>query len=499
MKKIYLWILSVVAIFVSGCGDFLDMKPKDMKVVSTIEDYRDILADYMRALRLGGDDCKVFGEWYMWPQFNVSEHCAFRSGELSYNQYSTIYYDGNTGKYTDHAVRNLIWQGTGDGIWNSYYKFLGPINLIIGGIGTAEGDDERLRDYVKGEALVWRAFSYFKLLQYFSPYKNNEYGIPVYLKPYEDAGNAMPPREKQTDVYRQILGDCEEVLALLERTPSTGWNYAYNYRFVYGMMTSIYSYKAMSAAAEEDDWDNAVKYADLALEGRKFTRDEEAYRAMFNAWESNLEPNDEFYFRLASVGGELPGNMGGIYCNKPDNSSYVAAKLSDPAWYARYREDDVRKDVFFEAPCLHNKYNCQPNGFFDEWLGYVRGGTVLLYRTAETQLNKAEALYRMGKTVEAKEALNTFKQGRYQDVTGSYTESEILDEILKERKLEFYHEQDMWWLDQKRTGTRQERVVNGVRYVLEPDDCRYSFPIPTSELEVNKNMVQTPGWDQIIH
>ncbi|MFR4036534.1 MAG: RagB/SusD family nutrient uptake outer membrane protein [Butyricimonas faecalis] len=61
----------------------------------------------------------------------------------------------------------MSWMGTNDNCWNRYYSFLGPINMIIEGIKTADGDDERLRDYVQGEALVWRAYSYFKLLQYF--------------------------------------------------------------------------------------------------------------------------------------------------------------------------------------------------------------------------------------------------------------------------------------------------------------------------------------------
>ena len=109
--------------------------------------------------------------------------------------------------------------------------------MIIEGIKTAEGDDERLRDYVQGEALVWRAYSYFKLLQYFSPYKQDEYGVPVYLKPYEDPGNAMPKRETQTNVYKRILMDCQEALDLMERTPSTTWNCAYNPRFLHGMLS----------------------------------------------------------------------------------------------------------------------------------------------------------------------------------------------------------------------------------------------------------------------
>lgn len=121
----------------------------------------------------------------------------------------------------------------------------------------------------------------------------------------------------------------------------------------------------------------------------------------------------------------------------------------------------------------------------------------MLFRTAETQLIKAEALYRLGKTAEAKDALDFFKTGRYLDIENSYTESDLLNEILKERKLEFYHEQDAWWLDMKRTETRMERIVNGTLYVLEPDDYRYCFPIPQSEMEKNKKMLQNPGWDEI--
>ena len=55
----------------------------------------------------------------------------------------------------------------------------------------------------------------------------------------------------------------------------------------------------------------------------------------------------------------------------------------------------------------------------------------------------------------------------------------------------------MWWLDMKRLQTRMERIVNGTMYILEPDDFRYSLPIPQSEMSANKNMVQNPGWNEI--
>lgn len=170
--------------------------------------------------------------------------------------------------------------------------------MIIDGITAAEGNDENLRNYVKGEALVWRAYSYFKLIQYYSPYKEDDYGIPVFLKPYDDPGNAMPQREKQSDVYRQILTDCQEVIDLIAETPSNQWNCAYEPRFIYGMLASIYCYKAMSAAAEENDWQQAITYADKAIAGRSFVRDQSVYDAMFDTPAQQTFRNDEFYLRL---------------------------------------------------------------------------------------------------------------------------------------------------------------------------------------------------------
>lgn len=496
MKKIYILLALTCSFFVQSCDKFLDLKPENIRVVNTVEDYRDLLASYMRLLKtVDGSQKPVLGGYSVHPQFDVASIFAYRSGELNINKNSTSYYDASLGEYKKNAVDLMTWMGTADGCWNRYYSFLGPINMIIDGIKIAEGNDERLRDYVKGEALVWRAYSYFKLLQYFSPYKENEYGVPVYLKPYEDPGNAMPKREKQTDVYKQILSDCQEVLALMERTPSTTWNCAYEPRFVHGMLASIYGYKAMSAAAEENDWENAVTHADKAMTGRTFVRDQDTYTAIFNAPALQAFTNDEFYLRMVDGFNGQIVNVAEVYYQSSTTSQ--ATSYPDPEFYALYKEDDVRKNTFFrtktDGSIIYDKYNLTESKY--SWWPW--GGVIMLFRSAEIQLVKAEALYRMGKMSEAKDALDFFKKGRYIDIEGSYTESDLLNEILKERKLEFYHEQDVWWLDMKRTEVRMERVVNGTLYVLEPDDYRYCFPIPQSEMTKNMNMVQNPGWDEI--
>lgn len=495
MKKIYILIALTSLFLVQSCDKFLDLKPENIQVVRTIEDYRDLMASYMRLLKtVDGSQEPVLGDYYLYPMFDVGVIFAYHSGELTINKNSTSDYDATRGEYKKDAVNLMTWMGDADECWNRYYSFLGPINMIIEGIITAEGNDERLRDYVKGEALVWRAYSYFKLLQYFSPYKNNEHGVPVYLKPYEDPANAKPKRETQTNVYKRILADCQEVITLLKQTPSTRWNYAYEPQFVHGMLASIYCYKAMSAAAEESDWQNAIDHANIAMNKRSFVRDEDTYKAVFDATAREVFTNDEFYLRLVDGENGQVANFNEVYYS---STMSQASPYPPEEFYALYKDDDVRKNTFFrtqtDGSIIFDKYNISENE--DLWLG--AGGIILLFRSAEIQLIKAEALCRSGKTTEAKEALDDFKNGRYLDIEDSYTESDLLNEILKERKLEFYHEQDMWWLDMKRLGTRMERVINGTRYVLEPNDYRYTFPIPRSEMSVNKNMVQNPGWSEI--
>lgn len=496
MKKIYILIALTNLSFIQSCDKFLDLKPQDIQVVSKVEDYRDHLASYMRLLKTtDGSQKPVLGSTFLYPKFHVAAEFAYKTGELTINKNSTSYYDANLGEYNNSGVKIMTWMESDYDLWDRFYSFLGPINMIIDGITAAEGNDENLRNYVKGEALVWRAYSYFKLIQYYSPYKEDDYGIPVFLKPYDDPGNAMPQREKQSDVYRQILTDCQEVIDLIAETPSNQWNCAYEPRFIYGMLASIYCYKAMSAAAEENDWQQAITYADKAIAGRSFVRDQSVYDAMFDTPAQQTFRNDEFYLRLVDGRNGQIANFIDTYFQTSEWGPAEANPSQE--FYAQYKEDDVRKKTFFrtktDGKIIFDKYNISNDPM--AFLG--AGGIIMPFRLAETCLIKAEALYRLGKTTEAKEVLDDFKQGRYLDVEGSYTESDLLNEILKERKLEFYHEQDMWWLDMKRLQTRMERIVNGTMYILEPDDFRYSLPIPQSEMSANKNMVQNPGWNEI--
>ena len=79
MKKLYILIALTSLFFVQSCDKFLDLKPENIEVVSTVEDYRDILASYMRLLKtVNGSQKPVLGGYFLYPSFNVASTFAYR-------------------------------------------------------------------------------------------------------------------------------------------------------------------------------------------------------------------------------------------------------------------------------------------------------------------------------------------------------------------------------------------------------------------------------------
>lgn len=491
MNKIGLFIACLSGFLLMSCDKFLELTPRDQKVVSTIGDYRDIMASYMRLLKTPNPTQeKVFGvDAFAFPLFDVAANLGIYTGETNLNTASSFYYDKKNGTYTTSGKNIQTWLMTDVYAWERYYGFLGPINLIISGIGTAEGEDEALRSRVKGEALVWRAFAYFKLLQYYAPYADDAYGVPVYLTPDLDIGTAMPERKSQHEVYARILEDCKEALALLEGTASSEWNCAWRSDFIHAMMASIYTWRAMSGAAESTDWADAEKCASEAMLGRVLVHTAAELKELFDGRQAGDETtgaSDEYYFRIVDGSNQQLLNFSRAYYD-----GGVCDGRINRAYYDCFRDGDIRKKAWFNAIGTYNdKYNLR---------GISYGGCLMLFRLAEMYLIKAEALVRQGKTGEAREVLEEFCEARYSGPVELPSDPEaLLQEILDERLREFYQENDFRWLDMKRLGVRVERTIAGERFVLQPDDFRYSFPIPLRELQLNKNMVQTPGWEKVI-
>ena len=118
--------------------------------------------------------------------------------------------------------------------------------------------------------------------------------------------------------------------------------------------------------------------------------------------------------------------------------------------------------------------------------------------TNEIYLIRAEANARQGKTTDAMRDLNELLAMRHTDTfvpLAASSPSHALDLILLERRKELLM-RGLRWVDIKRlnkegAGITLKRTVEGVEYMLSPNDLRYALPIPEdvitlSGIEQNK-------------
>lgn len=494
MKAIKYTAAALLTLCLVSCSDFLNLKPRDVKVVSTIEDYRDIMASYMRVLKTPDIPLqeKVFGiNIELVPFCFIAQNLGIYTGEANLNISSSAYFEKQSGKYTQKGKNMLTWLMTNSEAWSAYYAFLGPINLIISDIDKAEGDNETLRSYVKGEALVWRAYAFYKLLQYYAPYANAELGVPMYLTPELEIGTTMPERATQSQIFGQILSDLDEAEELYDLTGTQEWTFALRSDFIDAMRASIYMWKAMGAIAESGDWSKAAAYADRARKGRSLRNSPEDLKAMFDC-------SDEVYAQEYSSDEVFVRIMDGRWTYITDfRTAYVEGGASDglvpTAYNELFTDDDIRPKAWF-SDRYADKYHLRGSIY-----GGESNGCMIPFRLAEMYLIKAEAELRQGNAAEARTVMEEFVAARYTQPHEVPLEKEaLLDLIITERQKEFFQENDIRWLDMKRLGVKVERFIAGDIVVLQPDDFRYNFPIPAREMKLNKNMVQNPGWESII-
>ena len=207
--------------------------------------------------------------------------------------------------------------------------------------------------------------------------------------------------------------------------------------------------------------------------------------------------NSQFTLRIVKTSNAL----GDFTSNRYRGGSLIDSK-APLGVYNLYKSNDMRRDLYFlELPTgliANDKYNLHTATHKKQGSIYVP------YRLADNILILAEALVRQNKISEGWDVLNSFKEKRYTDYDIANTPSsrdDLLNDILMERRLEFFHECDVRWLEMKRLGYRFDRgAILGYEIVLEEDDFRYTWPIPILEFEDEESkIVQNPGWEDIMN
>lgn len=503
MKKIGIALLIAGTIIFSSCKKYLEIQPSNIRAITSVQDVRGVLGGYLRTIKSPGYHINTVGNPYQFSWFRDASF--FNTGRtlrlFSYYENSLdpiLYLDklAASGKEETFAL-GMEWmiKDIPEFIWTEAYQSIGLMNNIIYELKNVKGGTEAERQQIDGEARVLRSWHILKLLQYFAPYDNNDLGIPLNLDP-DAVVSTSGSRKKQTEIYNTIISELNEILAYTA-APAPSYNIFYGKKIINAILAQTYLYKAEGAAKEADDWAKARTHALAAMDGK-------ALETTPDQLNSNFKSNGV----KAIIDG--PHALITLFTDFRDIQNYTTSQFGYPQFGGPtssfgglfldnsllnlYEPTDIR---------VQNNtylYNAATNRVFSKYTqpGFDGVNDILsMFRVAEMYLIVAESYARTGDAGNAKKWLDDFKAARS---TTLYSDTNVLNEILNERRKEFVIEFDYRWLDMKRNKMPLERTYKhpslGSKVAkLEGTDYRYSFFIPVNtELAINPNLKQNPGW-----
>lgn len=372
-----------------------------------------------------------------------------------------------------------------------YYTFIGNANMIIANIDKATGSDQD-KNFIKGQALAYRAWSYFQMIQLFAPAyirggDNSALGLSIVLEPSTTA----IPRSTVEEVYTQINKDIDEAIALLTPITTRPSKSQINVNVAKGI-------KARVALAQQN-WDVAAQMAVAARQGTSLMTNTQYLEGFSDTgnpeWIWGVDHRDDqptyFYSYYAYLGNFSSTNTRG-------NPKAIFSKL-----YAKITPTDVRKQLWDSTgknasfplvaggtrrPYMTRKFLlANPNN---------SNGDLVLMRTAEMYLIEAEALAKIGgKEAEAKQALFTLANRRDPNYTlSTNTGAALIEEILTQRRIELWAEGFRFYdlkrlnLPLDRTGGNHDNTL--AQKFTEPAGTKeWVFLIPRAEIEYTQGIV----------
>ena len=470
LKK-YVCLLAITIL--AGCDKYLEETPDNRVELDTPEKAAQLLTNaYTNAGYL-------FTEW-------MSDNVTFTRGTFKRPEYNQAY------QWQDFTA---IEQDTPANFWTSTYNGIAHANEVLSVIDGLEGE-KSLKDAVKGEAYLTRAYGHLMLVNLFSKHYNaqtasQDPGIPYVLEP-ETEFIKQYSRGTVDDVYDNLEDDIQEGIDLVNGAFYSGsGKYHFTPNAALALASRFYLFKG--------DWDNCIKYSTqmLGADPSVFVKDISALLALTANAEDFIRqytsPNDPSNLLVMRNITNFPVNVG----YWPDQQLFFGIFNTNP-WDA----DDIRTSA--EYPLYQRGDNGLTQGKY-EFLFERTSLTsdvgvyytiISAFRGEEVLLNRAESYVYKNDLTAAIADLQIYINKRYDGnppltlpLLRSYygtnsNQFAVLSFILDERQKEFMHE-GMRWFDIRRYDIPVEHTLeNGSEVFLEEEDERKVLQLPQTALDV---------------
>ena len=383
-------------------------------------------------------------------------------------------------------------------VYRFYYRIISNANVLINGIDNVVGGDDADKKIIKGQALAYRAWAHFQLVQLWgkrydvATKPNTQLGVPILLT------NTLEgqPRATVEDVYTQVNKDLDAAVLLLAGYVRTGSAPKSNLN-----VSVVRGIKARVALAQQN-WDLAATEAAAARTGFTLMNNAEVLSGFNNAtnqewiWGSTqISDHNTFFFSYFA------------YISANFNSTVIRTQpraINAKLWTA-IPTTDIRKQLWdltgatVPVPPGGARVAYQ-NKKFLATSSSQSTGDVPYMRAAEMYLIEAEARARQGgQEAAARTALNTLLANR--NPTGAPTTATgqaLIDQILFNRRIELWGEgfrfTDLKRLDlpMDRTGIPNRVLALDLVVTIPAGDIQWQFLFPQDELNANLTIIQNP-------
>lgn len=370
-------------------------------------------------------------------------------------------------------------------IWTPAYKLIYQVNGIIEGVQSSPGLSSFAKKQITGEAKFLRALYYFYLI--------NLFGDVPYLTSTDYSTTANAARTSTAQIYQLLVTDLMESQSLLpdDYSVSNDDRIRANKWAATALLARVYLYKGDYASAElqSSSLINATNLFQLNPDLNKvflkngLGNNEAILQLLRNTSEPPYDATTEGFTIIPTLGGYPRYYLSDQLLNAFEYGdqrrvAWVDSTQSGGTLYYypyKYKIGQAQATV-----------NAEPTEYY----------TVL--RLAEQYLIHAEALAQQNKLSEAIGDLNIIRsRAGLPDLSSSLNQTQVLQAVEQERRIELFAEWGHRWLDLKRTGR-----VDVVMTVVTPQkntgtswqSYQQLYPIPFSERQNDPNLTQNPGY-----
>ena len=396
-----------------------------------------------------------------------------------------------TSKRTSAAYEMQYVKTSSIAPWAKPYNTIRRANNLLVAIADGKVSDGKPEDvnHIKGQALAIRALCHFDLLRLYSRSytlsADANSGIPIVLEPTDAL--STPARNSINDVYTAVIKDLNEAYSLMKSEASIGY-------------LNKWGAKALLSRVLLQKGDNAG-----ALAAAEDVIASKTYSLWANAdyssvWEKG--GNSEMIFEIVNFNSADWTDRNGLsnLINELGYADYMLSKKTVD--YFTANPNDVRIGI---TAASTEEAEIKKYGTDRVWVTKYPGrdgnpdfriNNIYVLRLSEVYLNAAEAAVKLGDGAKAAKFFNDI----YKRTGNPAVATATLDMVLQEKGIEFLGEGQRFF-DLMRNNKSVDRTNRYEYQSLKAESTIFTnayyrtiFPLPFAEMEVNKNLVQNPGY-----